>query len=150
LLRTRGRNNAFEAAVQQHIEKLKPEDQVLFRNSFAEINPGNLLGKVKEFDEAHHKNSSSRKCIEPVEGFLHLLDQFMQGVAIGIQSQPEISSIVVGAVRIVIDLALKWVTFFNRLSEMLSEFSKWLGILQQLSTTCKDKQNRILEEVGTN
>jgi hypothetical protein len=33
-----------------------------------------------------------------------MVEQFMRGVAIGIQSNPEISSVVVGAIRIVIDV----------------------------------------------
>jgi hypothetical protein len=32
------------------------------------------------------------------------MEQFMQGMAIGIQSYPEVSSLVVGAVRIMIDV----------------------------------------------
>jgi hypothetical protein len=103
---------------------------------------------VKDFDEEHNKKSFFRKRFEPMGRSPKILDQFMQGVAIGIQSQPDISSIVVGAVRIVIDLAVKFVTFWNKLSDMLCEFSKWLSILQKLSVTCRDKRNSILQEAS--
>jgi hypothetical protein len=46
----------------------------------------------------------------------------MGGVAIGIEANPEVSALVVGAVRIVIDLALKFTTFFSRLSDMVCSF----------------------------
>lgn len=55
----------------------------------------------------------------------------MGGVAIGIQASPEISSLVVGAVRIVIDLALKFATFFSRLADMVCAFEDFLGPLRE-------------------
>jgi len=55
----------------------------------------------------------------------------MGGVAIGIQASPEISSLVVGAVRIVIDLALKFTTFFSRLADMVCNFDDFLGTLAE-------------------
>ena len=55
----------------------------------------------------------------------------MGGIAIGIQAQPEISSLVVGAVRIVIDLAIDFVTFFSKLSDMLCQFQDYLEVLSE-------------------
>lgn len=55
----------------------------------------------------------------------------MGGVAIGIQASPEVSSLVVGAVRIVIDLALKFTTFFGRLTEMICTFEDYLEPLAE-------------------
>jgi len=55
----------------------------------------------------------------------------MGGVAIGIQSSPEISSLVVGAIRIVIDLALKFTTFFSRLTDMICIFQDYLAPLEK-------------------
>jgi hypothetical protein len=53
----------------------------------------------------------------------------MGGVAIGLQANPEVSALVVGAVRIVIDLALHFTTFFSRLTDMLCKFEDYLGPL---------------------
>jgi hypothetical protein len=55
----------------------------------------------------------------------------MGGVAIGIQANPEISAVVVGAVRIVIDLALQFTTFFSRLIDMVCTFEDYLGPLAE-------------------
>ena len=55
----------------------------------------------------------------------------MGGVAIGIQANPEVSSIVVGSVRIVISLALKFTTFFSRLTDMVCTFEDYLGPLAE-------------------
>ncbi|KAF2714347.1 ankyrin, partial [Pleomassaria siparia CBS 279.74] len=55
----------------------------------------------------------------------------MGGVAIGIQASPEISSLVVGSVRVVIDLALKFAMYFSKLSDMICTFEDYLGPLAE-------------------
>jgi hypothetical protein len=50
---------------------------------------------------------------------LRLLDRLMDGVAIGIQANPDVSAIIVGGVRVVIDLVISFVEFFGRLTDML-------------------------------
>jgi hypothetical protein len=75
-----------------------------FEKAYQSISIEDLFTKVSEFDSAHNGKATCRRCAEPVTRFLRIIEQFMQGVAIGIQSYPEISSLVVGAVRIVIDV----------------------------------------------
>jgi hypothetical protein len=55
----------------------------------------------------------------------------MGGVGIAIQANPEISSLVVGAVRVVIDLGLKFTMFFSRLTDMVCLFEDYLGPLAE-------------------
>lgn len=62
----------------------------------------------------------------------------MGAVAIGIQAYPEISSLVVGAVRIVIDLAIGFVTFFEKLTDMLCQFEDYLGPLAEYAAVSHD------------
>ncbi|OCK73445.1 hypothetical protein K432DRAFT_420720 [Lepidopterella palustris CBS 459.81] len=62
----------------------------------------------------------------------------MGGIAIGIQAHPEISSLVVGAVRIVIDLAIDFVTFFSKLADMLCQFEDYLGPLAEYAKASQD------------
>ena len=62
------------------------------------------MSKVSDFDNAHYDKSMSRRCAEAVARFLRVIDQLMGGVAIAIQSNPDISALVVGAVRVVIDV----------------------------------------------
>ena len=97
-------NFAFDLALQQHLKKIGQSESNAFMNAYRSITPESLLSKVSEFDNAHNEKSISRRCAEPVARFLRVIDQLMGGVAIAIQSNPEISALVVGAIRIVIDV----------------------------------------------
>jgi hypothetical protein len=97
-------NAALEVALQRHLEKLDQAERVAFEKASQDISVEELLANVKEFDNAYNRKATCRRCTEPVGRFLRIIEQFMNGVAIGIQSYPEISSIVVGAVRLVIDV----------------------------------------------
>jgi hypothetical protein len=62
----------------------------------------------------------------------------MGGVAIGIQANPGLSAIVVGGVRIVIDLAIDFVEFHCKLADMLSKLEDYLEPLAKLAEACED------------
>jgi hypothetical protein len=64
-------------------------------------------------------------------------------VAVGVQASPEISSLVVGAARIVIDLALKSVMFFAKLADMISTLQDLLLPLGEYAKAVAD-----IERVG--
>jgi hypothetical protein len=62
----------------------------------------------------------------------------MGGVVIGIQANPELSAIVVGGIRIVIDLAIAFVEFYCKLTDMLCQFEDYLHPLAKLARACED------------
>src|ERR1700733_5762371 len=126
---TVARNRALQLAIERHLNVLPKADKEAFRQASKQIANESLLSQVKAYDEDHKKVSQFRPHAEALSRFLGLLDRFMAGIAIGIQANPDISSVVVGAVRIVIGLALSFVTFFARFSEMLSRFSDFLAPL---------------------
>ena len=86
------------------MERLDQTEKVAFEKAYHNISIEELFTKVREFDNAHNKKATCRRCAEPVTRFLRTMEQFMRGIAIGIQSYPEVSSLVVGAVRIMIDV----------------------------------------------
>lgn len=98
-------NSALDAALNQHLQKLSTSERRIYQTGYHDITPEGLLDLVREYDTKHAKESQFRRCAEPVAKVLQVIEQFMQGIAIGIQSNPEISSIVVGAVRVVIDVS---------------------------------------------
>ncbi|KAL9118052.1 MAG: hypothetical protein Q9187_005405 [Circinaria calcarea] len=124
-------NVAFDDALQQHLQKLNQSEKDAFNAAYQNIDPEGLFSRVEDFDRIYNAKASSRRCAEPVTRFIGILEQFMAGMAIGIQSSPEISCLVVGAVRIVIDLAVKFITFFSRLTEMVSCLADHLGNLKE-------------------
>jgi hypothetical protein len=123
------RNRALQLAIERHLNALPEADKEAFRQASKQIANESLLSQVKAYDEDHKQVSQFRPHTEALSRFLGVLDRFMAGVAIGVQANPDISSIAVGAMRIVIDLALSFVTFFARFSEMLSRFSDFLAPL---------------------
>ena len=94
------------------------------------IDERTLLSGVRTYDAAHKSESSFRPHAERLSKFLDLLNRFMGGVAIGIQASPEVSSLVVGSVRVVIDLALNFTMYFSKLLDMVCTFEHYLGPLE--------------------
>lgn len=97
--------NTFENALQDRIQKvLDPAERASFQNAHACISPEELLSKVQGFDDVYNRRSTSRHCAGTLTKVFQIMNQFMSGVAIGIQASPEISSLVVGGIRLIIDV----------------------------------------------
>ena len=121
----------LEKALTKTLEKLPEAEKAAFAQASRTIDERTLLSRVKTYDAAHKGNSSFRPYAERLSKFLDLLNRFMGGVAIGIQASPEISSLVVGSVRIVIDLALRFTMYFSKLTDMICTFEDYLGPLAE-------------------
>lgn len=131
-------NAALELAIQRHLDKITDTEREAFREASKTITEGNLLSKARACDDAHKQSSSFRPQTARLSKFLNLLNRFMGGIAIGIQAYPEISSLVVGAVRIVIDLAIDFMEFFSKLADMLCQFEDYLEPLAVLMEAAPD------------
>ena len=124
-------NRALELAIARYLDALPELEKEAFREASKTLTEGNILLNVKDHDAAHREQSHFRPQAEKLSRFLCVLDRFMAGVTIGLQSNPDISAIVVGGVRLVIDIAMSFVTFFTRLSDMLCRFGDSLGYLAE-------------------
>jgi ankyrin repeat domain-containing protein 50 len=120
------KNQGLELAIKRHLEKIPDAEKEAFREASKTMDEDNLLSMAQSCDESHQQSSAFRPQAERLSKFLELLNRFMDGVAIGIQSNPEISSIVVGAVRVVINVAVNFVTFFHKLTDMICQFENYL------------------------
>jgi hypothetical protein len=121
----------LEKALAKTLEKLLQAERAAFAQASKTIDERTLLSRVHAYDAAHKNDSSFRPHNERLSKFLSLLDRFMGGVAIGIQASPEISALVVGSVRVVIDLALKFTMYFSKLTDMICTFEDYLGPLAE-------------------
>lgn len=128
---TTSRSLVLEKALARTLEKLPHAEKAAFAQASKTIDERTLLSRVHAYDAAHKDDSSFRPHAERLSKFLGLLDRFMGGAAIGIQASPEISSLVVGSVRVVIDLALKFTMYFSRLTDMICTFEDYLGPLAE-------------------
>ncbi|KAF3010907.1 hypothetical protein E8E13_009909 [Curvularia kusanoi] len=125
------RGSVLEKALARTLEELPQAEKAAFAQASKTIDERTLLSRVNAYDAAHRDSSSFRPHAERLSKFLGLLNRFMGGVAIGIQASPEISSLVVGSVRVVIDLALKFTMYFSKLTNMICTFQDYLGPLAQ-------------------
>lgn len=120
------------------------------RNAFCQANTGinakQLFERVAELD-AMDKQTKPRQSLEDVSRFLHLLDQLVRGVSIGIQASPEISSLVIGGAKLIIDIAMNFVDFFQKLTSMLHDLSDNLDYLEEFS---KHKDNDLIMRSAKN
>lgn len=107
---TSGNNNVFAEALRKYLKDLPSEERQCFLDAHQSIEPRGLLQQLGSLDDAD-KQFVGRKLADSSEKFLHILDQLLRGVTIGIQANPEISSLVVGGARLVIDMALKYTVF---------------------------------------
>jgi hypothetical protein len=128
---TTPRDPLQEKALAKALEKLPKTESAAFTQASKTIDEQALLSDVRAYDAAHENDSLFRPHAERLSKFLTFLNTFMGGVAIGVQASPEISSLVAGAVRIVIDLALKFTTFFSRLTDMVCTFEDFLAPLAE-------------------
>lgn len=125
------RHYALDKAIQKHLERLPEKERDLFRQASKSIDAENILTKVKQYDHFHRNTSRFRPKADNITHFLSLLNRFMAGVAIGIQASPDISSLVVGGVRVIIDVMVRFVEYFGRFTEMLCRFGDWLRPLEE-------------------
>jgi hypothetical protein len=127
------RNPALEKAIALQLHRIPEVEQTAFAQAANALDERDLLSKVRTYDAEHKNNSSFRPHTERLTKVLGLLNRLMGGVAIGIQADPAISSPVIGAVRIVIDLGLQFTEFFSRLTDMVCEFEDYLRPLAEHS-----------------
>ena len=131
LVVTTPRRMILEKALAKTLEEIPDVEKAAFTQASMTIDETRLLSSVQDYDAKHKNQSAFRPHAERLSKFLNLLNRFMGGVAIGIQASPEISALVVGSVRIVIDLALQYTTFFSKLTDMICTFENYLGPLAE-------------------
>lgn len=123
-------NPAFVLALKKHIKDLSPEERQAFNNS-SSITPDTLIAKVRDYDDTHNDLSYSRRYASRIQGFLTAVDGYLKPLAIMIGHNPEISSLVVGGAKLIVQLGLKSINFFNKLAEMMEHLAGHLGYLSQ-------------------
>lgn len=130
-------NLALELAVQKHLSELPQLARDTLTQASNTIDLDNLFQSIRNYDTTHKHISKFRPQAEKLSKFIGLLDRFMGGVAIGIQASPDIASLVVGGVRLAIDIVVHFVEFFGKFSEMLCRFGEWLEPLELYAVNCK-------------
>lgn len=105
-------DDAFALALERHKQNLTPEELKAF-SAGNNISPDQLLADVRNFDMTHSENSHSRKCATRVEGFLTVLNGYLVSVGVITQHSPEVSSVVVGGIKLIVDVRQNFPSLFT-------------------------------------
>lgn len=146
----RSHNVAFQTALEKYVHGLPEKEKRKYSEAALEqITPETLVSAINSRDVQHKENSRMRAHSEKLAAFFILLQRFTGIVSIGTQAAPEFANIIVGAVQVVIGVAAGFVTFFDRLSEMLCHFGDYLGPLNTYAehTRNSDLVQASLEDV---
>ncbi|KAA8902670.1 ankyrin repeat-containing domain protein [Sphaerosporella brunnea] len=123
-------NPAFAEALNEHIKILSPVEKKAF-NDGSGISLEELMASLKAYDDRHQRSSYSRGCASRVQGFLTAVDEYLKPIAIMVGHSPSISSLVVGGVKVIVQLGLNFAAFFEKLTDMMDNLSRHLGYLSK-------------------
>lgn len=94
-------DDIFREALEIHKQSLSPEQQ----QAFLGASGIGLLDIVKQLDQQHSEGSRTRKSVMRVQGFLQVVDVYLNALVILVQHSPEYSSLVVGGLRYFLDVS---------------------------------------------
>lgn len=116
-------NSALAKAIAKHVENLSENEKEAFLN--AELTDQNIFQKIRAYDEDHAESSQLRKASSKLEKALQMLNRFSNIISAATSGNPE-ATLVIGAVRAVFDVALGFLAFFSKLSDMISRLSDFM------------------------
>lgn len=128
-------------AIEKHIDELPDTEKNAFRQAAETLTTENLFHKIKLYDENHRSRSSFRPQADKVVQLLGLLDRFLGGLSIGTEAGSGIAPVVVGGVRAVLNIVIRFAEFFGKFTTMLCRFNDWLGPLEELYKDSPDNSS---------
>jgi hypothetical protein len=117
-----------------HIQELSDADRTAFMRASSH-NIDVLLEKVRELDDEHTQQSLFRKYTTRITNFLNIFQLSVNGASVFLESE-QTASIALGGAKLVIGLALRYVEYFDKVSKMLDELSKYLAPLTRYAERC--------------
>jgi hypothetical protein len=127
-------NLALKRAMECHIRELSDADRMAFtRASNNDMNQ--LLDSIGKLDDKHSQQSSFRKYTTRITNFLNIFQLSVGGASVFLQTE-SMASIALGGAKLVIGLALRYVEYFDKVSDMLDQLSKYLAPLSRYAEKC--------------
>lgn len=94
-------DDIFREALENHKLSLSPEQ----RQAFLGVSAIGLIDMIKQLDQQHADGSGTRLSIMRVQGFLQVVNGYLNSLVILIQHSPEYSSLVVRGLRYFLDVS---------------------------------------------
>jgi hypothetical protein len=95
----------FHEILKQRTEELTPGQKKTLLDVPGSLNT--ILGTISELNQQHHDQSSIRRGVDRVKPFLEVTRNYMSVVETMIQQSPAISSLVVGGLKLIVDVRMK-------------------------------------------
>lgn len=111
---------ALTKAIEDHIASLSVVERNRFLTARDSMKYENLLQKVQEHNKHHADTSQLRKHTEKLETTFGALNNFISVVSAATSASAE-ATIAVGAVKAVLDVALRFVGFFSKFTSLLND-----------------------------
>jgi hypothetical protein len=142
--------DAFAEARRSFIASLSADDLALLGNS---CTAEDVLAEVRKAEEEHRDRSKSRKYVKGIEPFVRGAEQYGKAVDvfIHINTKPEILALILGAAKLVLQLAGDFIDFFERIVDMFRRLGKSLGrfeIYARLYPTSERLKPALVEGYG--
>lgn len=96
-------NAAFQEAWQRHWECLTEKEKVAWA-SIELMSPTKVHQILDDLNKQHEAHSVSRKVAHRSLRFLYAVETLMAGAVISAQSYPDVSSIVIGVIRVILNV----------------------------------------------
>lgn len=132
-----GQNPALQRAIKDHLAKIPPEEKQWFRSLAHDMTDDSILELVRKHDQSHRDRSCLRPRTELLSRVFQCLGRFTDAIAIGIQANPDVSSIIVGIARGIITSAVDFTSFFDKLTEMMDSMVDFLDPLTSYAQSAK-------------
>lgn len=120
-------NQALQKAIEQYITTIPPQEKRCSLTAAHNITDDNVLDSVCSQNQQHRDQSSFRPHSTSISRFLQGIGHFTDAIAIGIQANPDVSSIVVGLARGLITVAIDFASFFDKLTELMGRMTDYLS-----------------------
>ncbi|OKL57097.1 hypothetical protein UA08_07557 [Talaromyces atroroseus] len=127
----KSKNAAFQEAWKQHWNDLSENERKAW--SFQDVRSSLQVHQaIEDIDKLHREQSVARRIADRTLSFLQVVESLMAGATIGIQAYPEVSSIVFGVIRLVIDdkAAVKYFEYYEKLTKMMEDIADLLKALR--------------------
>ena len=96
---------AFQEAWWKHWNDLSESERGAWSRQYGQSQaPLQLAQRMRELDQKNLDESLLRKISDRTLGFLQVVDLLMRGATVAVQGAPSIGSVVLGVVRVVIDV----------------------------------------------
>ncbi|KAJ4152231.1 hypothetical protein NW765_017740 [Fusarium oxysporum] len=117
-------NELFGKAKDEFLSVLSPEEAATFTSWTGQTTPDVLIEEAKRIAELFKDKSRSFRVYAQVSSFGESIRPYFEVLGIVVSSHPEWAAIAWGALRLILQLASNYTSFFEKLTDLLAEVGR--------------------------